>query len=172
MRRQLQDYRCRGATATREMQLAARKVKAESVRLRILLARCGVPPDEIQAFVELPDEALDPRELAQASRQTAASNPEFGSTSQPVCGPQSSRHCNTNAHPECGVDKSKDYDTPGATSDDTTPLETSCKAAADLIADFQGHEDVANVLMMLGCSGTNDCRVKNTTVFQIMDGVL
>lgn len=168
MRQQLHEYRIRGAAASREMQLTARRVERENARLRILLARRGVSVDEIQAFLQLPEDELSHVETQQMPRQTGEN--EIGSKAnlQPAYTSCLAPNYDTGACLE--IDKLKDYKSPKAPMHDMTHSETSCQVAADLIADFHGHEDVAHVLMMLGCSETDDCRVKNTQVFQIMDG--
>lgn len=76
MRKQLQEYERRGVEASLEMQRAARNVERENRCLRIMLARRGVLPDEIQAFLQLPDEAADdpvPDDMARRSVTTSSS---------------------------------------------------------------------------------------------------
>ncbi|KAL7621618.1 hypothetical protein AAE478_008944 [Parahypoxylon ruwenzoriense] len=54
----------------------------------------------------------------------------------------------------------------------TTPLETSCIAAVDIISELYGDWDAAEALLTLGCSGTSDCLIKNTRLFQLMDNAI
>ncbi|KAJ9130443.1 hypothetical protein NKR23_g12204 [Pleurostoma richardsiae] len=51
LRRRLQEYERRGFEATLEMQQAARAIALENERLRELLARHGVPRDEVNAYL-------------------------------------------------------------------------------------------------------------------------
>lgn len=50
--------------------------------------------------------------------------------------------------------------------------ETSCITAAEIIAELYEHRDAAKALVALGCSGSNDCLVKNVKVFQLIDDAL
>jgi hypothetical protein len=50
-----------------------------------------------------------------------------------------------------------------------SPLETSCEDAANIIASMRGHADKEQVRDELGCSGREQCQVKNTTLFHVMD---
>lgn len=53
MQRRLDEYEKQGAEATRQMQQAARAVAIENSRLRMLLARRGVTPDEVDKFLAM-----------------------------------------------------------------------------------------------------------------------
>ncbi|KAF2188561.1 hypothetical protein K469DRAFT_83060 [Zopfia rhizophila CBS 207.26] len=53
----------------------------------------------------------------------------------------------------------------------TSGLETSCETAVRIITEMRGDEDRDLVRASLGCSGRDDCYVKNTTVFQVMGGM-
>jgi len=59
MRKQLEAYERRDSEATLQMQYAARQVARENDRLRLLLARHGVPSEDVQAFLRLPDEMVE-----------------------------------------------------------------------------------------------------------------
>lgn len=48
---------------------------------------------------------------------------------------------------------------------------TSCDTAATILANFHGHGDVSEAREVLGCSSSNNCSVKNTHLFQLMDEV-
>lgn len=50
-----------------------------------------------------------------------------------------------------------------------TDLQTPCEAAAVILLDLQGHDDMATTRTNLGCTGANSCYVKNTTLFRLMD---
>lgn len=45
----------------------------------------------------------------------------------------------------------------------------SCEAAANIISQMRGDRDPQIIRASLGCNGSEDCSVKNTTVFQVMD---
>lgn len=47
--------------------------------------------------------------------------------------------------------------------------ETSCDAAAEILAELHSHRDTVEARRALGCTGTSNCSVKNTTIFQLMD---
>lgn len=62
---------------------------------------------------------------------------------------------------------------PGATTvaqDFSSPMEMSCNAAAAIIADMQGHGDASLAKARLGCRGQDECLVRNTVLFQILEG--
>lgn len=172
MQNELQEYRSRGAAASREVQVAARQVARENRRLRAMLALRGVSSDEIQAFLQLPDETVDALDAAKTLHPAETGIPA-SVPARLFHGRLQALEASNDNEPEQVGDRALEPDVPDApTHGPTTPLETSCTAAADLIADLHGHIPVAKALMMLGCSGTTDCRVKNTTVLQLIDGVL
>ncbi|OAA41764.1 hypothetical protein NOR_05272 [Metarhizium rileyi] len=53
--------------------------------------------------------------------------------------------------------------------DFSSPMEMSCNAAAAIIAEMQGHADANTAKTRLGCRGSQDCLVKNTLMFQILE---
>lgn len=48
-------------------------------------------------------------------------------------------------------------------------FEISCEAAATIIVEMRGDGDIDSARASLGCSGPEECSVKNSTVLQIMD---
>lgn len=51
----------------------------------------------------------------------------------------------------------------------TLTSEISCEAAAHILAGIRGHEDPGRALSALGCTGSEDCMISNTRLFQLMD---
>ncbi|KID86942.1 hypothetical protein MGU_06071 [Metarhizium guizhouense ARSEF 977] len=51
----------------------------------------------------------------------------------------------------------------------SSPMEMSCSAAAAIIAEMQGHGDMGAAKARLGCRGQQECLVKNTMLFQILE---
>lgn len=49
-------------------------------------------------------------------------------------------------------------------------MESSCDAAAAILVDLHKQTDPWSARAALGCTGSNDCSVKNTKIFQLMDG--
>ena len=49
-------------------------------------------------------------------------------------------------------------------------METLCDAAAIMIADLHGHRDRDIAYSALGCGGKKNCVVKNTELFDLLDG--
>lgn len=47
--------------------------------------------------------------------------------------------------------------------------ESSCEAAANIIASMRGHGDTDKVLAELGCTSNQSCAVKNVTIFELLD---
>ncbi|QPG96494.1 hypothetical protein C2857_004365 [Epichloe festucae Fl1] len=61
---------------------------------------------------------------------------------------------------------------PGASTvvqDFSSPMEMSCNAAAAIIAEMQGNRDREIAKSRLGCRGRNDCFVRNTMLFQMLE---
>lgn len=56
-------------------------------------------------------------------------------------------------------------------SPEASLMETSCDAAAGIIANVQGHGDKALAFAVLGCSGTKDCVVRNIRIFDLIDRI-
>ncbi|POR33749.1 Uncharacterized protein TPAR_06010 [Tolypocladium paradoxum] len=50
-----------------------------------------------------------------------------------------------------------------------SPMEMSCNAAAQIIAEMQGHVDRELAKERLGCNGRDECFVRNTVLFQILE---
>lgn len=53
--------------------------------------------------------------------------------------------------------------------DFSSPMEMSCNAAAAIIAEMQAHSDRDIARSQLGCRGRNECFVRNTVLFQILE---
>lgn len=49
-------------------------------------------------------------------------------------------------------------------------LESSCDAAAAILVQLHKQSDPLSARTALGCSGADSCSVKNTTIFQLMEG--
>lgn len=47
--------------------------------------------------------------------------------------------------------------------------ESTCQAAANIIASMRGHSDTEKVLAELGCTSEKSCAVKNITIFELID---
>lgn len=47
--------------------------------------------------------------------------------------------------------------------------ESTCEAAANIIASMRGHGDTEKVLAELGCTSNQSCAVKNITIFELID---
>lgn len=50
-----------------------------------------------------------------------------------------------------------------------SPMEMSCNAAAQIIAEMQGHVDRELARERLGCNSQDECFVRNTVLFQILE---
>lgn len=55
------------------------------------------------------------------------------------------------------------------TSQNLMDDESTCEAAANIIASMRGHGDTEKVLAELGCSPNQSCTVKNITIFELLD---
>jgi hypothetical protein len=160
------------------MQAAARRVARENSQLRILLASHGVGSEDITRFIHdregyfLSNPATGPLntahqdcidvpegsvqigsvelELNTSTPNSAQTLPNFRS----ICGPRHDRVLS-----------------PGIPNDsrDRLFLEMSCETAASIIASMRGNVDHEQVRLQLGCGGREQCIVKNTEVFQVLD---
>ena len=72
-------------------------------------------------------------------------------------------HTSTSAGPSQAPAQTKDI------NDLSSSTTMSCIAAAQIVADLQGHGDNERARQSLGCCDEGECTVKNTAVFQIMD---
>lgn len=61
------------------------------------------------------------------------------------------------------------YCAPTVSVPEDPSLETSCEAAASIIVGMRGHGDEEQARAELGCKTSSSCRVKNTTLFQVLD---
>jgi hypothetical protein len=59
--------------------------------------------------------------------------------------------------------------TPALQSQNNSNLEISCDTAATIIAGMRGDGDTESIRASLGCVGSGECQVRNTTVLSIMD---
>lgn len=55
-------------------------------------------------------------------------------------------------------------------SQNLTDDESTCEAAANIIASMRGHGDTETVMAELGCSSNRSCTVKNMTIFELLEG--
>lgn len=147
MRHKLQEYEHAGAQATLGMQQAARRVALENERLRLLLHRHGVTSEETQAFLRSFGDDGD------AARQHS---PKIQKTALPPLSPP------RRDPPKA---QSQEHDT----SFTQSPSEMHCDAAAQLLAEMNGHDDREAMKSALGCEGGHACNVKNTALFRIME---
>jgi hypothetical protein len=189
LQQRVHEYERRGIAVTVEVQQAAKAVARENAALRRVLARHGVSRDEIEREVQTInggpdvagswnvmrlDAALGPQSLPDQANRTTGPISVLGNSSKQV-----QKNCEVVGLQLQGALDSGD--TAPATvirpnaptnSDNTSSAETSCIAAATIIAQMRGDgdDDFART-MLLGCHGTSDCRVKNTTVFRVLDEV-
>jgi hypothetical protein len=189
LQQRVHEYERRGVMATVEVQQAARAVARENAALRRVLARHGVAREEIErevrwanegaagdgvSSVERLDDVLKHQALSHEANSTTTSLSGCGNTCK-----QGDRSCETGdplleqlsnlGEPIVPV---APHPPPLVVSDVSSAAETSCIAAATIIAQMRGDEDDEFArTMLLGCHGTTDCRVKNTTVMRVLDEV-
>ncbi|KAI3332587.1 hypothetical protein F4824DRAFT_289977 [Ustulina deusta] len=176
----VRELEARDARATLEMQRAAREVAWTNERLVELLAASGVSRARVDEFL---------RRCCQERRDCGAAAPGSnggggggGGAMVVVAGAVDAEASQTRPA-ECesegeGGDGGADMAPERRSSGDDDDVEgggrertlvTSCEAAASIIAGFQGHGDVSQARMALGCDGAADCLVRNTRLFQLMD---
>ncbi|KAF2687102.1 hypothetical protein K458DRAFT_185816 [Lentithecium fluviatile CBS 122367] len=186
LQQRVQEYERRGIAATVEVQQAAQAVARENAALRRLLARHGILREEIDR--ELQSANNDPLSAdgPKLARLDAALRPRFPQEqTSPMTSPASvCRKPCSQVQPSYEIAE-RPHELPEARElvvPPPTPIvpalittsaaETSCEAAAIIIAQMRGDgdDDFARN-MLLGCQGKTDCKVKNTTLFQVLDEV-
>ncbi|KAK5634778.1 hypothetical protein RRF57_010491 [Xylaria bambusicola] len=143
------------------MQAAAREVAWANARLRELLDWKGVGREEVDGFLRRCREGEEGSGLG-AVRTVSREEDGRGMVPGGIALGDEGKEAGRGMESEEGL----------RTVDDAErALSTSCEAAAGIIAGFLGH-DVVRVRMALGCEDEEDvakCRVKNTTLFQLME---
>jgi hypothetical protein len=186
LQQRVQEYERRGIAATVEVQQAAQAVARENARLRGLLARLGVGKEEIDREVHFADNDLVPADGSNTSSfDTALKRQLLQEESTPTTAPVPVRcnSCNEAQNSYEAAECHKELPEPRepvilplppppiAVSKVRSVAETSCDTAATILAQMRGDGDSEFARTMLGCQGTADCSVKNTTLFQVLDEV-
>lgn len=188
MRCRLREYELRGAESNLQIQRAARAVALENQHLRRLLARHGVSAAEVERFLQACGNDGDGDDSSPPSKAPAALSSEIMHSSSAAntqrnqeagtCASLSSRDGNTGgrlpappltSEPGRHASTAVPISSIQALTSKTTTLETHCDDAAGIIAQLRGDGDSARARALLGCSGSTDCVVRNTVLFQLMD---
>ncbi|EWC44391.1 hypothetical protein DRE_01217 [Drechslerella stenobrocha 248] len=181
LERKLEEYSARGIQATVEMQSAARAVATENQRLRALLCKIGVSPDEVTAYLQSfrapdgPSPATTSEELAAdriqkpSTRQGHDDDPS-GKVTAPeervrspapvdarnIHGPRRTEYHPIDTDTDCGLQDSPPR--AGGTSrlcssgsSGSSTLETPCETAASIILRMRGQDDESAVYSRFGC---------------------
>ncbi|KAK4130274.1 hypothetical protein BT67DRAFT_334520, partial [Trichocladium antarcticum] len=144
MKARIREYERRDAQATLDMRHAARAVALENSRLRSLLASHGVTSDEVELHLGSFHRHETPT--------TARAAPCRSGSTTPGPGPRP---------------RAPGPETPTATA---SHLEMSCTAAARIITSISYRDrNDESAREVLGCSGPEECFVKNTVLFQFLD---
>lgn len=198
LRRRVQEYDQRGIQATMEMQQAARTVAIENSRLRLLLRRRGVADDEVDEFLQSFSEEDHPEEASRPNR--AKSRPSSGkclsqgdgynssdklaaladaSMQQDCCGGKTQCTMTSDELGAIGTSaqvfpshgrNTLDTSCGASPVDVSSPTTMSCTEAAKIVAEMQGYGDSDMAKAALGCGSRRECIVKNTSLFQILEG--
>ncbi|KAI5920620.1 hypothetical protein F4810DRAFT_406598 [Camillea tinctor] len=151
----LRQYEASQVQANLDMQQAARAVAWKNERLLMLLDRHGVTREEIDAFLQLPDEQVREVSTSEGSGHDTSSLSKIPDSQATAtsCGSQPASHglCTK------------------TTDESSDSLSTSCDAAASILANLKGHDDTVRAREVLGCGSEKDCHIKNTHLFQLMD---
>lgn len=174
----MRELEARDARATLEMQRAAREVAWTNERLVELLGASGVSRARVDEFLRRC--CRERRDCGVGAGSSGGRGGGGGGAMVVVAGAvdaEASRTRSAECEGEGGDDGGADMaperrssggdDVEGGGRERT--LVTSCEAAACIIAGFQGHGDVSQARMALGCDGAADCLVRNTRLFQLMD---
>ncbi|KJK82885.1 hypothetical protein H634G_02022 [Metarhizium anisopliae BRIP 53293] len=171
LERKVQEYERRGVEATLEMQQAARTVAVENARLKMMLASLGVSEGDVDDFLAVCQDREAAEALSSVSMRPIHHDQRDDESSRGVKAvPQqdapspSTVETNTRA-----VTPTSSPDAAGLVPGFSSPMEMSCSAAAAIIAEMQGHGDLGASKARLGCRGQQECMVKNTMLFQILE---
>ncbi|KAF2714300.1 hypothetical protein K504DRAFT_456536 [Pleomassaria siparia CBS 279.74] len=145
--------------ATVDMQRVAQAVAEENVRLRALLARHGVSDADINQYAHKSDE---PTTLG----QSIASNSD-----KDISRNKGDISIAADLRVNCSSPLDVSALVPVGEVSNPSGCETSCDIAASIIAQMRGDGDSQSARLTLGCEGPSSCNIKNTILFQVMDGV-
>ena len=192
--RKLQEYERNGAEATHEMQQAARTVALENTRLRTMLAQMGATSADVDGYLQACQDHEAARALSSVSlhrfpKEENQHEDSFdkldvlaSATLQQRCCEGKTRCVHTSSDRSLSpstVEASTGAATPASSygqtmspsvRDYSSPMEMSCNAAAQIIAEMQGHGDRDMAKGKLGCDGRSECTVKNAALFHILEG--
>ena len=198
LQRRVHEYEQRGIQATLHMQQAARTVATENSRLRLLLRRHGVTDDEVDHFLqsfsdEHPPEGAD--RVNGVKNHPSGNHIHLPQGTDYLSSDKLAMLADASMQPDCcggitqctmtsdglGAGSSAQEFAPSgintlggpyrAGSDDMTSAMTmSCTDAAKIVAQMQGHGDSDMAKAALGCGSQGECVVKNTALFQILEG--
>jgi hypothetical protein len=201
LQKRVQDYEERGIQATVEMQQAARDVALENQHLRQLLDSRGVTQEEVESYLSKArqsqlqhDRPINNQHTNFATTPSTDGSPyasvgHAASTEPDVPvpdAPNCARNENVDEHHRDELQESRGdgqedrvlrvpqnsaCHAPSAPGASTARMETSCDAAASIIADLQGHQNTDVVFAALGCSEGKGCVVKNVKIFELMDQI-
>ncbi|KAF2276241.1 uncharacterized protein EI97DRAFT_377659 [Westerdykella ornata] len=164
LQKRVREFELQGVQATLEMQQAARKVAQENQQLRRLLALHGVSREEVESFLR----SVDQPNAAECCPTTGPEPrvPSLTCTPQRTVAPSVP---DTTLSPRNSVAQGpRTCPLPTAASVTGGRYLTSCETAASIIVEMSGHKDRELVRAALGCKSKEDCKVKNTTVLQVM----
>ncbi|KAK3901353.1 hypothetical protein C8A05DRAFT_34958 [Staphylotrichum tortipilum] len=197
LKAKVRHYESQGVQATLDMRQVARKVALENARLRALLASRGVTQEDVDHYLASSSDGesgvlhtidpalgkdgmpgiapapLTPASTPASALDTLAVVAEREACCGPAthCSPDDSQHISPHfpqpSYPEPSVQGQPP--SPRSENAAASHLEMSCTTAAQIMASMyqDGNKDMAR--KALGCSGSEECLVKNTLVFQLLD---
>ena len=152
--------------------MAARKVAKENHLLRHLLRHKGASDDEVRVFIRSfeYDHCVEEPVGEPKSRLLDYFTAEEILISR-ATGDDVEIHSSTSAVQTTVIDPTDRELSAGACNpvEEYSGLETSCIEAASILAVLRGHGDSELALQELGCSGSSDCRIRNTNLLEVMD---
>ena len=194
LEQRLQQFETLGVEATREVQLAGRKVAAENAALRSLLRTRGITDEEVWEYVEAhasnsgqftASSVTAPKariSKSMGTRNNHEKNESFPRMDINGLSPLPSGAAG-NTKGEMLTGQSPSIESPVATESLThiassveqsdgrldTGDSTSCEVAAGIITSMRGHADMRDVRSELGCRSSSTCMVRNMHIFEILD---
>ena len=153
-----------GIQASQELQVAARNVALENVRLRTLLKTHGVAENEIDGCVNAANQELQ----AAGSRAKAGANPADAVQHDAVEREAPLRRATAMQISEAPFNARQHSQSAVSAIHHDQNL-TSCETAAWMIANLRGLDNTDAVRAELGCSDKTYCTVNNLEVFNQLD---
>ena len=194
LEQRLQQFETFGVEATREVQMAGRRVAAENAALRSLLRHRGVTDEEVREYMETHTSNPGQFTVSSATAPKTRISKAMGTRNYHEKNDSSPRTDIGGFNPLpselAGNTKGEKLNGQLSRVESSVPVDplthissnveqsngrrdtgdsTSCEVAAGIIMSMRGHADMRDVRSELGCGSSSSCMVRNMHIFEILD---